>query len=407
MNFNNKLLALFLAQICIVVPPVYAFDIGIHAHAQRYSQNALQITSNLEKYGFNSIRSDITWEWVEKKPGSFSLSNAAKKNQNLIDTMDKNNHSAMVVLAYGNGNYTPSGYPENEKQIKAFTDYVKYIVTLNKGKVKYYEVWNEWVYKTGIKDRGVNVPSTDIYLKLVKQTYETIKAIDPSAIVVSGTINPTNTRDVMWFDELIKKGILKYLDGVSLHPYSFMHGNKKLRNPTDNFNDVIEYQNHIAQRNNGINVPIYITEMGVPTYDGEGGVTRLDAAIFAFKYTLLAMSNKNIKGIWWYDYSDDGVIRKNKENNFGFFDHYYHPKSSAVAMYELMKLTQGKDISASIINGNVSVTVRNSLDNTKRVILWNDNESNSLSSNESAKIYINNEIVGSGKKLFVNTPNLY
>lgn len=48
MNFNNKLLALFLAQICIVVPPVYAFDIGIHAHAQRYSQNALQITSNLE-----------------------------------------------------------------------------------------------------------------------------------------------------------------------------------------------------------------------------------------------------------------------------------------------------------------------------------------------------------------------
>ena len=98
------------------------------------------------------------------------------------------------------------------------------------------------------------------------------------------------------------------------------------------------------------------------------------------------MSNKNIKGIWWYDYSDDGVIRKNKENNFGFFDHYYHPKSSAVAMYELMKLTQGKDISASIINGNVSVTVRNSLDNTKRVILWNDNESNSLSSNESAKI---------------------
>jgi hypothetical protein len=74
-----------------------------------------------------------------------------------------------------------------------------------------------------------------------------------------------------------------------------MHGNKKLRNPTDNFNDVIEYQNHLARRNNGVNVPIYITEMGVPTYDGEGGVTRLNAAIFAFKYTLLAMSDKNIK----------------------------------------------------------------------------------------------------------------
>ena len=57
---------------------------------------------------------------------------------------------------------------------------------------------------------------------------------------------------------------------------------KKLRNPTDNFNDVIEYQNHIAQRNNGINVPIYITEMGVPTYDGEGGVTRFGCSNICF-----------------------------------------------------------------------------------------------------------------------------
>ncbi|HAI6833689.1 TPA: hypothetical protein ACRUOG_004290 [Escherichia coli] len=79
MNFNNNLLALFLAQTCIVAPPVYAFDIGIHAHAQRYSQNALQITSNLEKYGFNSIRSDITWEWVEKKKGVFPLVTQLKK----------------------------------------------------------------------------------------------------------------------------------------------------------------------------------------------------------------------------------------------------------------------------------------------------------------------------------------
>ncbi|HBR4893125.1 TPA: hypothetical protein L9X01_005013, partial [Klebsiella pneumoniae] len=116
MNFKNNLLALFFAQTCFV-PSVHAFEIGIHTHAQRYSQNAQQITSNLKKYGFNSIRSDITWEWVEKKPGSFSLSNAAKKNQDLIDTMANNNHNAMIVLAYGNGNYTPSGYPENEEQI--------------------------------------------------------------------------------------------------------------------------------------------------------------------------------------------------------------------------------------------------------------------------------------------------
>ncbi|HDE1949391.1 TPA: hypothetical protein PCF76_005387, partial [Klebsiella quasipneumoniae] len=108
-----------------------------------------------------------------------------------------------------------------------------------------------------------------------------------------------------------------------------------------------------------------------------------------------------------YDYSDDGVQRKNKENNFGFFDHYYHPKSSAVAMYELMKLVQGKDISASIINDNVSVTMRNPSDNSQRIILWNDNKSKLLSSKETDKIYINNDISNPSKKIFINTPNLY
>ena len=51
--------------------------------------------------------------------------------------------------------------------------------------------------------------------------------------------------------------------------------------------------------------------------------------------------------------------------------------------------------------------MRNPSDNSQRIILWNDNKSKLLSSKETDKIYINNDISNPSKKIFINTPNLY
>lgn len=409
MSLIESIRALLFVSLAFLTLPSYGFELGVHTHAQRYNQDASEVNDNITKFGFNSIRSDMTWNWVEKEKNVFSLSNAAIKNQELIDLVAKEGNNSLVVLAYGNINHTPTGYPENSSEIDDFIKYVRFVVARNKGKVKYYEVWNEWVYKTGIKDRHVITPSTDVYLELVGKTYKVIKEIDPHAIVISGTVNPTNKRDVKWFDELINKGVLNYLDGISLHPYSFMHGNQQLRKPTANYSDLVNYQKHIESMNSGRSVPFYITEMGVPTYDGKGGVSRLDAAIFMFKYTLLAMSNQNIKGIWWYDYSDDGVDRRNKENNFGLFDYYYKPKSAAVAIKAVKELTKNSIVKLGDVNGDITITIRNVSNENIRQVTWHDGNYSPWAKKEQGLPGIYNERLNSSvsRKEYLNIPQVY
>lgn len=360
---------------CVVIPNyALCFEIGVNTHMKNYNQSVDSVSDSLKKYGFNSIRTDLSWEWVERKPGVFAMETSYAKSKNLIDTFVDEENNAMVILDYGNANYTPTGYPETTEQIDKFVKYVGFVVSQNKGKVKYYEIWNEWVYKTGIRNKKENtVPSVDIYYELVKKTARKIKEIDPNAIIVTGSVNPTNLRDVRWFDELVKMGVLNYIDGVSLHPYSFMHHDVKLRQPTSNYLNLINYENHLRSLNNNKPVSLYITEMGIPTYSGGGGVSRLQAARFIFKYTLLVMSNKNVKGIWWYDYADDGVRKNNKEDNFGFFDNNHNPKTAVYAVNYLNDLTKDSEVTASISNDNtVEIKITKRTKKTEYNVKWKD-----------------------------------
>ncbi|MDG1644317.1 hypothetical protein DA718_09765 [Klebsiella huaxiensis] len=386
----------------------FGFELGVHTHAQKYSEEANELKENIEKFGFNSIRTDMSWSWVEKLRGNYAMGEAAKKSQSLVDSFTSDNNSALIVLAYGNPLYTPTGFPENEQQIQDFVNYTTFVVSNNKGKAKYYEIWNEWTYKTGIPDRRNKVPSSDIYLELVKKTYENIKAIDPDAIILTGTVNPTNKRDVEWFDQLIDKGILNYIDGVSLHPYSFMHGNKKLRGATENYQTLVEYQKHLVTKSKK-NIRLYITEMGIPTYDGEGGVSRLDAARFIFKYTLLVMSNPDIKGIWWYDYSDDGLLRRNKENNFGMIDFYFKPKSSILAISAVSKITNKSLITSEIKDDTVIINIKSAINGSTRHVSWSDKSPANSSVNviDNGSIYEERKSKTSSEEQFLFTPQVY
>ncbi|HBV9505161.1 TPA: hypothetical protein MD974_005329, partial [Klebsiella pneumoniae] len=111
--------------------------------------------------------------------------------------------------------------------------YVEWTARHLKGKVKYYEIWNEWTIGTGIKKDGKIPPSVDDYYNLVKLTSATIRKEDPNAIILAGSINPLSDKprfigvsDEQWITALIKKGMLEYIDGISLHPYSYANSSE-------------------------------------------------------------------------------------------------------------------------------------------------------------------------------------
>ncbi|HBW2251417.1 TPA: glycosyl hydrolase, partial [Klebsiella pneumoniae] len=154
-----------------------------------------------------------------------------------------------------------------------------------------------------------------------------LKEIDPNIKVIAGSFNPTSGKgrilkykDIDWFMKLVQLGILNYIDGVSIHPYSFLNSNLKLRTPEDNYSNIVLLEKKIKETaKSDKEIPIYITEMGVSNFSGNGGVSEEVSADFIVKYTALISTLPYVKGIWWYDLVDDGDNKNDKEHNFGFY----------------------------------------------------------------------------------------
>ncbi|MGV8927550.1 MAG: cellulase family glycosylhydrolase [Ewingella sp.] len=357
---------------------------GIGIHANKYSKSAESILGLIKQSGFDSFRQDLTWNDIEVIKNHYSIPKKLEINDTLIKTAESHNISPLVILDYGNRNYNNGGYPTSAQDIKAFADYAKWVAARYKGKVPYYEVWNEWTVGTGMKGKG-DIPPSDVYLQLVKATSIAIKSVDPTAKVLAGSLNPISTNgrrlnisDTVWFNQLIKEGILNYIDGISIHPYSFLNPDKSLRNPELNIQKIDDFYNKIKPKNNK-DIPIYITEMGVSTHAGLGGVSQEQAADFIVKYTILAKSKPYIKGVWWYDLRDDGTDSDNQEHNFGFYDNSFNPKQAALAFTNMHNTLKNMIIDGVSVNTNnntrqVTVSLKDTASNKNYKINWNENQ---------------------------------
>ncbi|EPY5197812.1 cellulase family glycosylhydrolase [Klebsiella quasipneumoniae] len=306
------------------------FEIGIGTHISYYPESSNYYVELVKKYGFTSIRDELPWTNVDNGDGTYSIPKYRQKNDELFSTANLSEKmSSMIVLDYGHSKYTKGGYPQNDNDIEQFARYAAWIANRYKGKIKYYEIWNEWLLGTGIKP-GLQKyrPSDEIFFKLVKETSKKIKENDPDAIIITGSFNPNNERDKKWIIGLLDRGLLNFVEGLSLHPYTYNTGSAIKESAEGNIAIIDDFETQLKQKYKKT-IPLYITEIGMPTYKGRWGVTEDIAGLFALKYTLLAKSRKYIKGIWWYDLKDDGNDDKNKEHRFGFFNYNFQEKKSA------------------------------------------------------------------------------
>lgn len=112
--------------------------------------------------------------------------------------------------------------PNNQRQRDIYTDFITKMVRRYKGKVKYWEIWNE----ENLADFW-GVPNWKNYALLLKQVYPAIKKIDPTAVVISGgtggKTKPIDIDPIQFLTNLYKYGELKkYTDAVAIHAYANM-----------------------------------------------------------------------------------------------------------------------------------------------------------------------------------------
>lgn len=353
-SLSGKVCYLFLMLTLCHTTAVRAFEFGIGTHIANYKESSDFYIQKVKSYGFNSVRDELYWNDVEKQNGVFIIPPNRAKTDQFFQNLQSSNVSSLLVLDYGNNIHTKGGFPSNTQQIAQFASYAAWIANRYKGKVKYYEVWNEWYLGTGISSwfQKKAKPDDAIYFELIKATSESIKRIDPSAKVIAGSFNPLKKPEIKWFDNFIDMGVLKYIDGVSVHPYSYGNNDMKLRTPEGNISAIDDYEQHLKNKT-GKDVDIYITEVGYPTNSTSGGVDPKLAARYMIKYTFLAKQRDYIKGIWWYTLMNSADNTSNRESNFGILMHNESEKPSAKCLKqnELLiagALTNKKNASPSI-----------------------------------------------------------
>ncbi|CAI0895505.1 cellulase family glycosylhydrolase [Serratia proteamaculans] len=353
----------------------YSFELGVGTHLAFYPNSDDYYIQLAKSYGFTSLRDEVSWQQIEKTPKVYSIPKIIDKTDSAFSSI-KSDVSMILILSYGNVLYTQGGYPQNDDDIQKFSDYSSWVVERYKGRVKYYEIWNEWLVGTGVSNKKIKRPGDDVFLSLVKSASYAIKKVDNEAVVMTGTINPLKPQERKWIYSLVGNGLLKYVDAISIHPYSFQFKGSSLQTPEGNLIEVDKFEEEL-KKIEGKEIPLYITEVGYPTIYAGGGFSPEKAGVDTLKYSLLAKARSYIRGIWWYDFIDDGKSFFNREHHFGLLDIDQKPKPSALYLKEfrnLIKYSNVKIIRQSV-NGIVEVNI--SSRSKSITIQWDNSKSDS------------------------------
>jgi hypothetical protein len=165
-------------------------------------------------------------------------------------------------------------------------DYINQVATRYKGRVHYYELWNEpdlKAYYTG---------TVESMLSLAKAAYTILKQVDPTVTVLSpaAVVQTTGTK---WLTQYLAIGGGNYADIIAHHFYQFPGKPEKL---VSYFADV---QQVLASA--GVNKPIWDTEMGWGP--GSSFSSQQEMADFVARTFLLHWAF-GISHVAWYAWDD-------------------------------------------------------------------------------------------------------
>lgn len=297
----------------------------------------------MKEMGLQMVRDDLSWSAVEKQKGVYDFSWADER----VDKLRKNGIVMNWLLLYSNnlynsyeldpscirpGVYVPRDPEEFEIFKKAYGNYVYESVKHYKGRVKYFEIWNEpngfWEPRENDEYQAMQ------YIELLKEAYVRAKQANPDCIIVSAGIGVWSGLREKYIQGLYRYGAKDYFDILAIHPYCSYDYEEENSLEEQGFrcgrlNDIYQIK-QIMDINGDGNKDIWITEFGYPTMGcykdritGEYGYcpTNLNEEnqyhrlINFFK--TLEKDHPYVKAVFWYDYRDDGDDPLYTECHFG------------------------------------------------------------------------------------------
>lgn len=229
----------------------------------------------LHDAGFKFIRQEFPWEDLEQpQKGEFF---DAKFNHSTWDKYDRIvelageydleiiarlDHPPAWTRADGNtrGNFAPPDRFED------YGDFVNAVVSRYRGKIKFYQLWNEPNIYPEWGEQPVNATE---YTRLLKIGYERAKQTDADAAIISAGLaqtletGPRNMSDLIFLQQMYDAGAKNYFDILAVMNYGLFTGPGDHRaDPSrTNFSRPILLR-EIMVKNGDANKPIWAMEIG-------------------------------------------------------------------------------------------------------------------------------------------------
>ncbi|MCA1670586.1 MAG: hypothetical protein LC793_25035, partial [Thermomicrobia bacterium] len=273
--------------------------------------------------GAGWIREEIRWDWVEHPLGNYDWG----FTDEMVQDARGRNLQILGLLGYNNSAQTAGVVNFTMPDITLWKKYVANVVTHYQGQIHAWEVWNEpdvpYFWNGSVAD----------YVTLLRETYTTIKAIDPTATVMNGACS---NLDLNWFNDFLNQGGAQYTDVLAFHPYA-------MRSSLDNGN----YQKldlaHFAAIEARTGKPWWFTEIGWssassgPDYGGGVGSEQAQASYMIRQYVMtLDYQGLDAQHIFWYNFHDDGTDPNNVENNYGLIQNDWKTPKFSYTAYQTM-----------------------------------------------------------------------
>ncbi|WP_181164583.1 cellulase family glycosylhydrolase [Amaricoccus solimangrovi] len=294
--------------------------LGAAAHLFQLDEaTAVRTLDTMCRAGLVLVRTDARWAAVEKRPGEYLFPASWDR---AVDHAVSLGMEPMLIIDYGNPLYANARKPTSPAARAAFARYAAALAGHFRGRVRHFEVWNEWDTRTG-RTRPGEVAD---YAALLRETYPAIKAASPEAVVIAGVFSnaAVDGGEASTLSEFAASGVAEqYSDAISIHVYPTLEGQ---RLPIDSYVERFRESVAIIRARPGLaDKPILVTETGASTNDTARGVGE-DRQWDYISAGLSEAEELGIGAMILYDFRDSG------KGQFGLLRRDWSPKPAFQAL---------------------------------------------------------------------------
>ena len=225
--------------------------------------------------GFRFIRQEFPWEDIEiSGKGDFCdhkwNKSAWEKYDRIVDMANERGLELIVRLdnppewTRADGNARGTFAPPD--RIEDFGDFVAAVVGRYRGRVRYYQIWNEPNIYPEWGEQPVDARG---YTRLLQEAYRRAKEADPDCVILSAGLAPTiemgprNLSDLVYLQQMYDAGAKDYFDILGVQAYGIWTGPTDHRLGPDRTNFARpQLIRAIMVRNGDSSKPMWATEIG-------------------------------------------------------------------------------------------------------------------------------------------------